>query len=997
MRLLVHYRRTRSIVLQGLLLCLLALCAGKVNAQRTTVRGVIRDSSGVAIPAASISVAGQSKKVTSADDGSFTIPAGPGDKLKISAMGFSDQEIEAGDGASLNITMRTAVKVLGEVIVIGYGSQRRADVTSSVASVKSENFVKGPVLDAGQLIQGKVAGLSVSAPSGDPTSSSQILLRGNTTLFGANTDPLVLVDGVPSTLKTVAPEDIESIDVLKDGSAAAIYGVRGTNGVILVTTKRARGNNINSVEYSGNISTQTIARKMDMLTAADYRQQIKDGLRDSSWDLGASTDWLKQITRTPLSTVHNLTFRGGNSKTNYLVSINYRYLQGIFLKSDNITFTGRADINHSMFNDKVKFNLGILNQNNSFTQTQDGGSFNGYVYRQALIYNPTSPTKNPDGTWFQQVSNFNYENPLSRIYESTGKTQGVTSRLNANINYTPIEGLKLNALFSYTRFNSEAGYSETKQHVSTIRDGLNGYAAVGTVQSIDRLAELTAEYSKSLGLHRFSVLGGYGYQENEYFNFYERNYDFPTDIFDYSSIQLGNALKEGKGTMYSYKGETNLISFFGRLQYSYADKYLLLASLRREAASQLYGAAKPWGTFPSVSLGWRITKEGFMSRQKLFDDLKLRGGYGVTGNPPASLFLGVAQIGYGSYNYANGQWIQTLAPTQNANPYLKWEEKHESNIGLDFSMLKGKVSGNVDYYIRKIKGLLYNYEVPSPPNLYPSTEANVGTMENRGLEVMLNFIPIQTKNFQWSTSVNFSTNTNKLISLSNDLYKATSSYFTTGYTGEPIQTFTHIVNVGKNIGDFYGFKVIGLDDKGKWIYEGRDGKPVNYDDFAHAFEDKKVLGNGLPKYYAGWNNNFRYKAWDLSVTMRGAFKYQILNFQRMYYENPTLQNYNRLKTAYDKPYGKALLTAPLEFNSYYIENGDFWKVDNITLAYTFNKIRSNYIKGLRLYVTTLNTFVITGYKGVDPEVNRLGLNPGDDDRDKYPTTRSYTVGVNVNF
>ena len=962
------------------------------------ITGKVTDADGKPLHGVSIMEKGTNNGTSTRDDGSFMLTVtGDNSVLLFSIVGYSPKEIPVKKNTVLTVALEASNKELEQVVVIGYGSQRKADVTSAVASVKSENFVKGPVLDAGQLIQGKVAGLTVSSSSGDPTSGSQILLRGNTTLFGANTDPLVLVDGIPSSLKTVAPEDIESIDVLKDGSAAAIYGVRGTNGVILITTKRAKGNNVNSVEYSGSLSSQTIARKMEMLTADDYRQQIKQGLRDSSWNLGSSTDWLKEISRTPVSTVQNVTFRGGNSKTNYLVSANYRYLQGIFLKSDNVTFTGRADINHSMFNDKLKFNLGLLSQNNNFTETQDGGTFNGYVYRQALIFNPTSPTKNADGTWFQQTSNFNYENPLSRIYESDGKTQSVTNRMSANISFTPIDGLKFNGLFSYTRLNQEAGYSETKQHISTIRDGLNGYAAVGTVQSIDRLAEITAEYAKTLGRHRFSVLGGYGYQENEYFNFYERNYDFPTDIFGYSSIQLGNALKEGKGTMYSYKGETNLISFFGRLQYSYADKYLLLASLRREAASQLYGAAKPWGTFPSVSLGWRITKEGFMQGQTLFDDIKLRGGYGVTGNPPASLFLGVAQIGYGTYNYANGEWIQTLGPTQNANPYLKWEEKHESNIGLDFTMLHGRISGNVDYYIRRIKGLLYNYEVPSPPNLFPTTEANVGTMENKGLEVSLNFIPVSKKDFQWTTSVNFSTNTNKLESLSNDLYKATSNYFTTGSTGEPIQTFTHIVNVGQNIGDFYGFKVMGLDDQGKWIYEGKDGKPVAYGDFAHSFEDKKVLGNGLPKYYAAWNNNLRYKSWELGVTMRGAFKYQILNFQRMYYENPTLQNYNRLKTAYDKPYGKALLTAPLEYNSYYIENGDFWKIDNITLSYNFDKLHSKYIKSMRVYATTLNTFVITGYKGVDPEVNRLGLNPGDDDRDKYPTTRTYTLGVNVNF
>jgi TonB-linked SusC/RagA family outer membrane protein len=571
--------------------------------------------------------------------------------------------------------------------------------------------------------------------------------------------------------------------------------------------------------------------------------------------------------------------------------------------------------------------------------------------------------------------------------------------MSGNITLLPVDGLKLNALFSYTRYNEERGYSETKQHISTLRDGKNGYASVGSTQSIDRLMELTAQYNKNIGKHKFSVLGGYSYQENEYRNSYMQNWDFPTDRFTYNDIGIGYALKQGLAVQYSEKTETNLIGFFGRATYSYDDKYLLLASLRHEAASQLYGTKQPWGNFPAVSAGWRLSNEPFIKDLNLFDDLKLRAGYGVTGTQPSDLFLGVSILSYGDYVYSNGVWIQTLGPSQNPNASLRWEEKHESNFGIDYTMFNGRLSGNIDYYIRRINGLLYDYQVPSPPNLYSSTRANVGKMENKGLEVMVNIIPVKTNNFEWNTSLSFSTNTNKLVSLSNDLYKATNNYFTTGSTGEPIQTFTNIVTVGRNIGDLYGFKVVDISDDGKWIYEGRDGKPVAYANYQHAFEDKRVLGNGLPRYYGGWNNHFRYKNFDLNVTMRGAFKYQILNVQRMYYENTGLQQYNRMKSAYDKVFGKAVLSTdmPLEFNSHYVENGDFWKIDNITLGYNFNHFNSKYIKGARVYISTLNTFTITGYKGIDPEVNRLGLNPGVDDRDKYPSVRSFTVGVNMNF
>jgi len=967
--------------------------------QQVNIQGKVTDEKGEALPGVTVKVKnGQTGTATDAD-GKFRIAVNPGAVLVFSYLGFQELELPVTNKTTMDVVMKGSLANLQEAVVIGYGTQRRGDVTSAVATVKSEDFVKGPVLDAGQLLQGKVAGLTIATPSGNPTDGSQILLRGNTTLFGANANPLVIIDGIPGDLKTVAPEDIESIDVLKDGSSAAIYGVRGSNGVIIVTTKRAKGSFSNTVDYSGYATTQVISKKLDMLTAQDYRDQIKAGTRLASWDAGSTTDWLKEATRTPLTQVHNLTIRGGNATTNYLASANYRALQGIFRKSDNNTFSGRIDINHSMLDDKLKLNVGLLNQTNNYTRNNNGdNSFNGWIYRQTVIRNPTEPVRNAEGDFYEQTGNFDYENPLALLYESDGEAKNVNSRMNATLTYRPINHLKLSALFSYARFNGNKGYAETKKHISNIKSGVNGFASMASDLSIDRLTEWTAEYSKSFNAHNFTLLGGYGYQENESSGSYADNQDFPTDVFGYNNLGLGEGVKNQLANISSYKTETNLISFFGRLNYSYADRYLLLASLRREGASQLYGANSPWGNFWAVSGGWRISNESFMKQQGLFNDLKLRVGYGITGNPPSAAFLSQPLIGYGDYVYTNGKWSRILVPATNANPFIRWEEKAEANVGLDFSLLKGRVSGSVDVYNRQIRGLLYNYAVPSPPNLYPSTTANVGKMENKGIEVMLNFIPVRTKDFVWNSSVNFATNSNKLISLSNELYQTTTPYFTTGAAGIPIQTFTNIVTIGKGIGDFYGYKVIDVDDNGKWIYEGRDGKPVKYDDFAHAFEDKKVIGNGLPKYYAGWNNNFSYKRFDLSVTMRGAFGYQIINSQRMYMENPSIQNYNILKSSYDPVFGKKVLNVnALEFNSYYVENGDFWKIDNITLGYNFTHIKTKYLKGARLYVSSLNTFVITKYKGLDPEVNRMGLNPGMDDRDKYPSTRSFTIGANLNF
>lgn len=970
----------------------------QISGKKVKVRGVIKDETGEPIIGATVRVKGKSEGTVSDFDGNFSLDVTGDNTLQISYIGYQTQELAVGKQHHFSIVLEEDKKILNEVVVIGYGTQKKGDITSSVGSVKSEDFTAGAINDAGQLIQGKIAGLSVTNPSGNPVGGTEISLRGNTTILGASTNPLILIDGVPGDFNTVAPEDIESIDVLKDGSAAAIYGSRGTNGVVLITTKKSKGNNINEVQYSGYLSLSTIAKKPDFCDANDYRQQIKDGLRDAAWDLGDNTNWIDAITRTGLSHVHNISFKGGNAQTNYIFNVNYRNLQGIFKRSDKEEFQGRAEVNHSMFDDKLRFNFQLLGNQTGYTATSDGGSFNTYSWRQALIHNPTEPIKNADGSWHENTGIFNYDNPVSRIYECDGEQKISQTRFSSNITLAPIKELTFNALFAYDKINQEGGYYETKKHISNVRDGMNGYASTGGSSTVTKLVELTAQFHKNFGDHTIQALAGYSYQESTYSNQYERNYNFPTDLYSWHNIGVGQALKEGLGTEYSYWLDTNLIGFFGRLNYNYKNRYLLMASVRHEAASQLAGTDKPWGTFPSVSLGWRITEEKFMKNQKVFDDIKLRAGYGVTGSQPSQSFLGVPLLGYGDYYLYNGQWIRALQPTQNSNDKLNWEEKHEYDIGADFSVLNYRLNVSIDWYYRLIKGLLYDYSVPSPPNLYTTTRANVGEMSNNGLEIMVNAIPVQTKDFKWETTITFSTNSNKLKSLSNDLYQTSSDYFMTGWIEEPIKTESHIVRIGHKVGDIYGFKVVDVDESGKWIYLDKNGNRVNYDDFTHSFEDKQILGNGVPKWYLGFNNQFRYKNFDLAINMRGAFGFQIMNGMRMFYENRSRQDWNRLRSAYDKVFGKAVLNTLCseEFNSYYVENGDYWKIDNITLGYSFSKI-NKWIKALRLYASVNNAITITGYKGIDPEVSTSGLAPSYDNRDSYPHTRAFTFGMNVTF
>lgn len=977
-----------------LLLTLLSFSLTALAQQKVT--GKVKDSSGEPVIGASVVVKGNNTMGTITDfDGNFMLDVPAKSVLVISYIGYVTQEVPTAGKNSLEIVLKEDTKTLDEVVVIGYGTQRKGDVTSSVASVKADNFVKGAVKDVGQLIQGKVAGLAITNPNGDPTGSTQIRLRGTNTIGGANTAPLVLIDGIPGELGTVAPEDVESVDVLKDGSATAIYGTRGTNGVILVTTKQAKGVDINQVEYNGYVSTSLIAKKLDMLNADEFRTLYPDQ------DHGADTDWIDEISRTPVSHVHNLSLMGGNSKTNYIANLNYASRQGIMKKSDFESFQGRIEVTHRMFDDKLKLKFGLFGKKNQMESTTSGGSFRGWVYGQATRRNPTDPVRNEDGTWNENVSKFEYENPLALLYEAEGNVKKTQLRYNGNIVYNPIKDLTLSAVFSYIRDNMNRGYGETLNHISALRDGLAGWSSVGAYTKMEKLMELTAQYNKEIGAHKFSVLGGYSYNETDFEELWIDNYGFQDDYFGgWHNIGIGSALKDGKANIGSKKTPTNLIGFFGRATYSFKNRYLLMGALRYEGASQLWGTDNAWGLFPSISVGWRITEEAFMKNQKIFDDLKLRVGYGVTGSQPKDPFLGVAMLKYGSYAFVNGNWVQTIVPASNPNPDLKWEEKKETNIGLDFVSWGGRLSGSIDYYNRDVDGLIYEYGVPTPPNLYNKTMANGGTMRNRGVEVLVTVVPVQNKDFEWSTTGTFSLNSNKLISLSGSIFKSDYDYFNTGtveYSGQVADS--HRVQVGESIGNFYGFKVVDVDSEGRWIYEDRNGELVNYKDFTHAPEDKHVIGNGLPKWYAGWNNTLRYKNFDLNVTMRGAFGFQIINGGRMNYENVKNSRFeNRLKSVNDLVFGKHTLSPEVEpeFNSYYVEDGDYWKIDNITLGYSFGQV-GKYIKSLRIYGSVLNALTITGYKGIDPEVSTDGLTPGYDTRDRYPSVRSFTFGVNVKF
>ncbi|WP_350355217.1 SusC/RagA family TonB-linked outer membrane protein [Leeuwenhoekiella parthenopeia] len=971
------------------------LMATLCSFSQKNIKGTVTDDKGMPLPGVTVKEQNTSNGAVTDFDGNFDLTITQTDAVLIfSFVGFETQEVSVGNQTNITVSLKENLEALSEVVVIGYGTQKRADVTSAVASVKSDEFIEGNVRDAAQLVQGKVAGLSISAPSGDPTVGTQIRLRGIATLNGSSA-PLILVDGVPGSLQTVAPEDIASIDVLKDGSATAIYGTRGTNGVIIITTKSAGNNMQPTIEYTGNVSFQSISNKLDFLNASELRDKYDEGYTFTGanlQDYGSDTDWLDEITQNSVSTIHNVLFRGGNKNSNLSASINYRNLEGIFINTNNKRYTGRIDVNHAMFDGKLKSNFNVIVSEQEFYTGGDGYSFNPYVFRQALIRNPTEPVKNEDGSWFERDVYF-YDNPVAYLKEADGQNRYRNMRFTGSLAYSFTDDLTLQGLYTRKGNSNIRGYYETKNHVSTTKNGVEGYASRGTDDYVGNYGQITLDYKKNFDLHKITALAGYNYEDNVYEGFYATNRNFPSDAYTYNNIGIGQGLPLGQAGMGSSKSSDKLIAFFGRVTYNYDDKYLLMASLRHEGSSR-FGADNKWGNFPGISAGWRINEESFMENVDWVNNLKLRGGFGVTGINAGSSYQSLSSLNYSNYFFYNGRWIRELIPARNANPDLRWEKKEEFNIGLDFDLFGGILSGALDYYDRHTKDALYNYDVPTPPYLYGSITANVAEVSNSGFEALLTINPFQKGDFNWNSVFTYSTNTNKLVSLSNDQFQTTNDFFYAGYTGEPIQIATHIVEVGDTIGNFYGLKSVDITDDGIWLVENADGEIIPATESSTA--DRQILGNGLPKHYLSWNNTFNYKNWDLNINMRGAFGFQILNFSRMFYENPTI-GYNVLDSAFDEVYGKAVLSDVQRFVSYYIENGDYWKIDNVTLGYTFNTEKSDVINRLRVFASGLNLLTITGYKGVDPEVNRDGLAPGNDDRDKYPTTRTLSLGVNLTF
>lgn len=962
---------------------LLALATLQAFAQKVTTTGAVKDVNGAPVAGAAVIEKGTTNGTLTDDAGRFSLSTSSGATLEISCIGYTTLTVQA--GGRVDAVLKDDAKFLEEVVVVGYGSIRRSTLANSVATVKNEELVQGAVVNPLQMIQGKVAGLSVGTTSGDPNDNGlQMMLRGVSTLM-SNQEPIIVVDGIiVGNLSNVSPDEVESVDVLKDGAAAAIYGTRGNNGVIIVTTKRGRADH-SSITYHGYAGVESISHQVEVFTPEEYRnlKQLSDGAF-TPLDAGANTNWIKEVFNPAFKHYHNVAINGGNGKNTYYLNGTIDNREGVMKGSFLNKYQISTGINQFFLKDKLQISANI-----SFITANGAQVSEETAYLGARMANPTFPVYNSaTGAYsiFAEVAN-----PVRSINEFREDVNWHTSDISGKATYAVNDNLSLNAQGRYVQFAHFNGAYATKDFDE---NHYNGQAWRNTSGNKSKTLELFGQYMRRFGKHDLVAVAGYSYYDYTNESLHTYNYDFPTDLFEYNNMGLGLALKDGKATMSTGKSMNRLISFFGRANYSYADKYIAALSIREDGSSK-FGPENRWGTFWSVSAAWRISQEDFLSGAGWLDELKLKVSYGVTGVEPSSPYLSKQRYSYSNPTYMDGKWIYTIAPTAVANPNLKWEEKHEADLGLDFAMFGKRLSGSLDLYNRLTKDLLYSYSVPVPPNLASTIYANVGSIENTGVELQLNGNVIKTSDWTLNISGNVSFNKNTIKSLSNEMYSR--DYMEVGSTGSPVQKTTHIVQEGGAVGDFYGWESVGIKKNGAWKIVNADGSDGSYGSEA----SRHVIGNGIPKIFAGLSISAAWKGFDASLNFRGAFCYQILNQYRMLWETfQRGQQYNYPKTILEKPYGGdyyiSASTAPA-YVSYFLEDGDFVKLDNINLGYNFSLAKDSMVKLLRVYVTAQNFFTFTKFKGIDPEVDFTGLNPGVEYTTRYPTTKTISMGVKVGF
>ena len=930
------------------------LCSTVMLAQNK-VSGTVVDASGEPLIGVSVLEDGTTNGGITDFDGNFTLTVKSGAKLTFSYVGYTSQTLAAANG--MKVTLQEDNTVLNEVVVVGYGTMRRKDVTSSITTVQAKDLNKGVFSDPASMLQGKVAGLTVTT-SGDPNGTPSITLRGASSLReGAAMQPYYVIDGIPGVdISMVSPDDIESIDVLRDATATAIYGSKAANGVIIITTKTGGKTERTNVSYNGYVAFDKVSKTLDVASANDIRNYVKANGIDYAYDKSANTDWQKEVLRTGVSHNHNLSINGGGAKTKYMASINFMDRQGVVDGSHMNRLNIRSLLSSKVLKERLELSVGLnamygKNENMSMGKGGNGSGNEGKSVLDAMNYfNPTIPIKNADGTWSTGDGSANY-NPLSIINEDPSETIWKRNQIVAKASLKIIEGLVWNANYSFDHFQST--FSSYHSHSTQFETYVN--------------------YDQTFAkVHKLALMAGYSWEErNTGDGFGLTVHNFFDDYLKWNQLTYAGAIDGMPAVQSGTKEKIRNISFYGRVSYSYNSRYMLQATIRRDGSS-VFADGHRWGTFPSVSAAWNVTEEPFMANQKVFDNLKLRLGYGVSGNA----------LGFGAYS-----GVATYGATGTTFVYN----------GNSWAILG---AGSIEFYHKKTKDLIWNYPVSTVIYPFDTIAANVGEITNKGVEFTINFDAIRTKNFNWMTTLNLSHNKNTVDKLSNDKFQ--TSTFAQGdpmVAGVSANGYTQRVIEGEPLGTFYLYEYAGTGSDGKATYYVRDanGNKTGETTSSPEYKDRYIAGNAQPKLTFGWNNTLSLKNWTMTLFFTGVLGNKIYNGSRAHYTAPDFfaGGKNVLKEFItDRPYSDNLSNIP---SDRFLEKGDYLRLQTLTLGYTFDKL-GDWLQSLQIYATCNNVFTITGYKGLDPEVRMDGIDPGVDYRwSTYPHTRTFMAGLRVNF
>ncbi|MCF2738286.1 TonB-dependent receptor [Bacteroides caecigallinarum] len=963
-------------------------------AQAITVNGIVKDKTGEAVIGANVVVKGTTNGCITDFDGNFSLEANQGDILVVSFVGYQSQELPA--STNMQIVLKEDAELLDDVIVIGYATGSQRTVSGAIKRVGREEMNAGVVTNPLQAIKGKIAGVNIAKTGGDPTASASIRVRGTTSLSGGN-DPLVIIDGVfgdLSMLNAISPADIESFTVLKDASETAQYGSRGASGVIVVTTIKGK-NGTKTLSYDGSFGIETVYKNLEMLDANAYRQIVADRGYANALDMGYNTNFIEAMQQTGYTQNHRLSFGAGTESSNYRASIGVIDQKGIILDNYMRNYTAKLDASQTMFNDKVKIDFGM------FASKVDKRYVNDYqkTFYSAASFNPTFPDfPNEDGTWPEDPNANETQNPIGRL---TIKDVESNSYINANarITWTVIDGLKLSAFGSYTYNVKE----NSKYTPTNIKAGLgqNGIAEKYDNKSGVLLGNFTANYKKAFGLHYVDILGLSELQKYSYSGFNAKAKQFGTNFFEYNNLGAGAEVKYGD--VGSFLNGYSLASFMGRFNYSYADKYIATVNMRADGSSKL-GANNKWGFFPSASLAWVLKEEAFLKNVDVVSNLKIRTGYGLTGNQDAiSAYNSLRLMSPTGVTTINGKPVTTYGINRNENPDLKWEVKRMFDVGIDAGFFEDRLTATLDYYYSKTSDLLYNYAVPVPPFAFNTLLANLGEMENTGVEVAISGTPLKNKDMELNISANFSWQKNKLLSLSGTYmgqelnakeFMNLGGMNGAGFIGGNNQIIYQMV--GQPLGVFYLPKCDGIIDmkgNGEYTYHILDIDGQEGIDLSDG-KDRYIAGQAIPKFYLGGNVNFRYKQFDIQAQFSGAFGHKIYNGTSLSYMNMSLfPTYNVLTDA------PRLNIHDQTVTDYWLERGDYLHIDYVTLGWNLNTQNLKNINSLRVTFSVNNLFTFTNYSGLSPMINSSTVSSslGIDDKQFYPLTRTYSLGLSVNF